>query len=93
MNNNDRDTKFAGVAKLLIEDLYSHPNFDGTLFQEGVDMLIAQRLYDFALHIARETVLERDIPGFIEDIPDLTQWPESPTPLPDAPTEQAPSSD
>ena len=78
MTDNQRDTKFLSFARLLIEDLRNLPYFDGSVYQEGVDTLIAQRAYDLAVHVVdaiRETTLPESI---VSDIPDLTQWPELP---------------
>jgi hypothetical protein len=73
---------------------------DPSLYPE-FERVISQRAYDLSCHdveklngydLEYETG-HHSYAEIVSWIPDLTQWPESPTPLPDAPTEQAPSSD
>ncbi len=85
-----RDTQFQGFAKLLYVDIYQRIEHDyGPMHhlipkvQEAVELIIAQRTYDLALHVVEHCPNDGDYtpPETIisESIPDLTQWPDSPT--------------
>lgn len=85
MNENARDTQFAGFSRLLWDEVrnlqrrqFNSLN-DGlvhlsTEWDEETARLIAQRAYDFACHIATHTVLTAH--GDMSKIPDMTTLPE-----------------
>ena len=77
MTDNERDTHFQNAGKLLADaiDLISEEWF----ITPGKDSekLIAQFAYDLVSHTIWYDANEITI--YPEDIPDLTQWPESPS--------------
>ena len=92
----ERDTKFAGFASLLMRELGREaikPDHDWNS-QSGVvalEQIIAQRAYDLVDHVLNSLVndhlgIDYDLHHWPNEqlideyIPDLTQWPDSPTP-------------
>ncbi len=86
----DRDTHFQYFAKLLYVDIYQRIEHDyGPMHhlipkvQEAVELIIAQRAYDLAMHNLKSFIdgvfggtALYDPEEIIRDyIPDLTQWP------------------
>lgn len=87
MNENERDTLFQGFAKLLTQeideqvgtvikwelehDIDSQEKIGQELYSRW-QTVIAQRAYDLVMH----TLMKVDLPEYINDIPDLTEWPE-----------------
>ncbi len=99
----DRDTQFAGFAKLLWREMLDLKGYidesDSWIYGDNespeYELLLAQRAYDLAVHVLEHADTEEFWGGYVQsrpsavrDIPDLTQWPESPPSQPDAPTEQ-----
>ncbi len=86
MRENERDTHFAGFAKLLwdeFEDLGHRlpPDFNFTPenWAWEVQQLVARRVYDLVMHTLFHSIDSFD-PNYdyelLEGIPDLTTWPE-----------------
>jgi len=84
---NERDTHFAGFAKLVAEELPDPPIDDSYLglptaeWKETIQKIIARRAYDLVFH----TLMEVD-PAWLDmldtsewtgRIPDMTEWPKS----------------
>lgn len=84
MSTNERDTHFAGFAKLLWHEVRK-TSFDSPGFSEYqqleryLQLLIAQRAYDLVEHALRTCPLEAfEIMGDgVQYVPDLTKWPEA----------------
>ena len=91
----ERDTHFAGFAKLLWHEVRK-TSFDSPGFSEYqqlekyLQLLIAQRAYDLVYFLLDKAPYHSgsfdtgygtsdEIRETIEHLPDLTQWPESPT--------------
>jgi hypothetical protein len=83
----DRDTHFAGFAKLLWEEignclderhvyLDTVMNWDET--EAALQVVIAQGAYDLACQVVGETMggSESTIENFVAGVPDMTEWPE-----------------
>ncbi|GAC1661672.1 MAG: hypothetical protein PVS3B3_32400 [Ktedonobacteraceae bacterium] len=68
----NRDTQFAGFAKIVTIEIANANRWDLT----HVERLIAQRAYDLVVHALSHEKLQwypfEEIG--IEDIPDLTEW-------------------
>lgn len=85
MSNPERDTKFQGFAKLLMDELGDQGFvFDGAddinrdEQLEQIKLLIARRAYDFACHnfnYTTESMTRMFVDEAIEAIPDMTRWP------------------
>lgn len=77
MSDNERDTHFAGFARLLWDDLNTKLDFwiDTTEpnFTEEFEFIIARRAYDLACHVATHTLLSAH--GDMRKIPDMIEWP------------------
>ncbi len=77
----ERDTHFAGFARLLIRELGREaikPGQDWANLQGAhqLERIIARRAYDLAVHVlANDWAYPTEA---IYTIPDLTEWPESP---------------
>ena len=95
----NRDTQFQGFADLLLQEILLDVPLSGQdrLLRQAIQTLIAQRAYDLACHVVEYSggadMADWPDSEIISNLPDLTQWPESPPPLPDARVEQAPSDD
>lgn len=86
----DRDTHFQHAAHFLLQEMDKRRLIadDTSLHYEEMQTLIAQFAYDLACHNAahiseaaasmRETEIW-SVQEVVANIPDLTQWPESPT--------------
>jgi hypothetical protein len=82
--DSERDTHFAGFAKLVVDELErnwlipGHPSVI-PIIKKDMAKIIAQRAFDLACHTLYETgygldkfyILER----IIEQVPDLTEFP------------------
>jgi len=68
----ERDTHFAGFAKLLWEEASNTP-------MNEIEQLIARRAYDLVVHALNTCSLEAfEIMGNgVQEVPDLTEWPRS----------------
>lgn len=58
-NTNQRDTQFAGFAKLLYEEielLYGNDAIGCDAFGESMCLHLARCAYDFACHVATQTM-------------------------------------
>jgi hypothetical protein len=88
MGDNERDTHFAGFARLLRQDIFAKLNFLDFGFSDqqqatidrGVDKMIAQRVYDLVMHTLLH-VEHIDLDRLTDEehakkIPDLTEWPQ-----------------
>jgi hypothetical protein len=82
----DRDTKFSGFAKLLWREMLDLKGYidesDSWIYGDNespeYEQIIAQRAYDLVAHTLKHTPMAQDWTE-TDWIPDLTQWPESPT--------------
>jgi hypothetical protein len=82
MTDIDRDTHFAGFAKLLYSEI-EQARHD---LNRDIETLIAQHAYDLAAHavasISEATATEREVEILTVEqcvniyVPDLTEWPE-----------------
>lgn len=72
----ERDTKFVGFANALIDDLRRNVGM-GNDERLPYTQLIAQRAYDLACHVVRETI-GGTATEIVKCIPDLTKLPEEP---------------
>lgn len=75
----ERDTHFAGFARLLIEEVYAN----GPQTIDVFERIIAQRAYDLVRHALEqashgEHAFDAEI-VFHRQVTDLAQWPEPPT--------------
>ncbi len=84
----ERDTHFAKFAELLLEDLggdiaqLMDETADSGDYEGHMRLIIAQRSYDLAQHTIDALwpyINDKAVEPSATDIPDLTQWPESPT--------------
>ena len=90
--SHERDTKFAGFAKLLeaelsetLEVYFDVPNATEEQIRDATRLRIAQRAYDLAYHI----ILHEDVPrniqvepdDYLRGIPDLAECTETPMPV------------
>ena len=76
----DRDTHFSGFAKLLMEQMLSEINVEIVTsfgWREDWEIIIAQRAYDFACHVAMQNTLVAH--HDMGKIPDLIEWPKPET--------------
>ena len=92
MTDNERDTKFAGFAKLLQQEIWDTEcsivpmlisNPTGQVAKEltdAVQTLITQRAYDLVEHTIEYSGQIDDLllADAVSTIPDLTQWPATP---------------
>lgn len=72
----DRDTRFMGFAKLLMEQMLSEVDVEIVTsfgWREDWETIIAHRAYDFACHIAMQNTLVAH--HDMRKMPDLTEWP------------------
>ena len=87
--SDERDTKFAGFAELLLQELQpdlamlfvalgsplKSSDQEVRVAENIIARVIAQRAYDLAVHIV-DAVRETMLPeSIVDDIPDLTEWP------------------
>lgn len=84
---NERDTHFAGFAKLLWHEVrktsFDSPGFSHyQQLEEHLQLLFAQRAYDLARHIIWEAMggTPNAIRIIVADVPDLTAWPDTSPP-------------
>lgn len=79
----ERDTHFAGFAKLLMDDLIDAQveHYHDNNREDFVTTLIAQRAYDLvhhALEYDSAEMVDWPLEQVMKSIPDLTEWPISP---------------
>ena len=90
MSENERDTHFAGFAKVLFDellsvdagriDISSYNQMDDAMI-DRYRLIITQRSYDLVKHAIEE---DSDVPQWmltnrkkhVADVPDVTAWPE-----------------
>lgn len=81
----NRDTQFAGFAKLLWKEIDQviEASANGEEMEQKVCALLSQRSYDFARHVAREVEIEMlshyspSREEIMDAIDDLAEWPQS----------------
>jgi hypothetical protein len=92
MNEQERNTHFQGFAKLLYPDLkhWFRELFNANLerntrraeqAENMIKLTLTQRAYDLLYHARLETAYGMDlfnVKGWVEEVPDLTEWPEKP---------------
>jgi hypothetical protein len=66
MTDNERDTHFAGFARLLIDELYNN----GPQTIDTFEKIIAQRVYDLASFAVYKSMRGCSL----SQIPDITEW-------------------
>src|SRR6266699_4010486 len=68
----ERDTHFAGFAKLMWEEASNTP-------MNEIEQLIARRAYDLVVHALNTCSLEafEIMVNGAQEVPDLTEWPKS----------------
>lgn len=85
MSKDERETKFAGFARLLMNELLGDAGYiDIHKFWDSEEVavyeqIIAQRAYDLVTHTIDSTFVNLstgdDRAGALEAVPDLTEWP------------------
>ena len=82
----ERDTHFAGFAKLVAQEILDEMRERRTINDEdAMEMIIAQRAYDLFVHDRMNTgtsdlqhaASDLEAQEMVHGIPDLTQWPDS----------------
>ena len=87
MSTNDRDTKFAGFAKLLQDELndawehYMHnlASISSEEYFQEIHQIIARRAYDLIEHVQSQFPIAfhpGGVRGIISSVADMQQWPE-----------------
>lgn len=79
----DRDTQFAGFTKALLKEMLEQTQWEGMDFNsddteevEKYSLIIARRAYDLVDHAVKYGCKHGIIFCPIEQIPDLTEFPE-----------------
>jgi hypothetical protein len=79
--NNERDTHFAGFARLVIEEVYAN----GPQTIDVYEQIIAQRAYDLVKYACVDINNEQMLQGvrlhpnaMLRAVADLTEWPPEP---------------